>query len=88
MTRKLSDLHYVHNQERTSLLPLKRLQITLFTFLRNLQFKWMLWSIDLRTIIAYKQEMPLDIVRTALLLMLTFSPAVALFFMILTLLFL
>ena len=56
MTRKLSDLHYVHNQERTSLLPLKRLQITLFTFLRNLQFKWMLWSIDLRTIIAYKHE--------------------------------
>ena len=32
MTRKLSDSHYVHNQERTSLLPLKRLQITFFYY--------------------------------------------------------
>ena len=32
MTRKLSDSHYVHNQERMSLLPLKRLQITFFYF--------------------------------------------------------
>ena len=58
MARKLSDSHYVHNQERTSLLPLKRLQITYFTFLMNFQCKWMLWSI-------------VDIVRTAFLLLLT-----------------
>ena len=32
MTRKLSDSRYVHNQERPSLLPLKRLQITFFYF--------------------------------------------------------
>ena len=30
MTRKLSDLHYVNNKERTSLLPLKRLQSHIF----------------------------------------------------------
>ena len=30
VTWELSDSHYVHNQERTSLLPLERLQITLF----------------------------------------------------------
>ena len=51
MTRKLSDSHYVHNQERTSLLPLKCLQNHIFTFLRNFQCQWMLWSIDYRTII-------------------------------------
>ena len=37
------------NQERTSLLPLKRLQIYnhfFLTFLINFQCKWMLWSID------------------------------------------
>ena len=37
MTRKLSDSHYyyyVNKQERTSLLPLKRLKITFFTVLR------------------------------------------------------
>ena len=53
MTRKLfSDLRYVHNQERTSLLPLKHLQILFFfTFLVNFQCKWMLWSVDSRTII-------------------------------------
>ena len=51
MTRKLSDSHYVYNQERTSLLPLKRLQITFFTFLMNFRCKWMLWLIDSRTII-------------------------------------
>ena len=51
VTRKLRDSYYVHNQERPSLLPLKRLQITFFTFLINFQCKWMLWSIDSRTII-------------------------------------
>ena len=46
----------------------------------------MFWSIDLRTIIAYKHELLVDIVRTALYLLLTFSSAVAFFFLILTLL--
>ena len=73
MTRKLSDSHYVHNQERTSLLPLKRLKITFFTFLVNFQCKWMLWSIDSRT---YKNDLLVDTVKTAW------------FFLILTLLFL
>ena len=51
MTRKLSDSRYVHNQGRTSLLPQKRLQLTLFTFVMNFLSKWMLWSINSRTII-------------------------------------
>ena len=51
VSRKLRDSYYVHNQERPSLLPLKRLQITFFTLLINFQCKWMLWSIDSRTII-------------------------------------
>jgi len=55
-------------KERTSLLSLKRLQITLFTFLRNFQCKLM-WSIDSRTIIhVLKHELLVNIVRTALLL--------------------
>ena len=63
-------------------------EITFFTFLRNFQCKWMLLSIDLRKIIACKYELLVDIVRTALLLLLTFSPEVAFFLRILTLLFL
>ena len=42
------DSHYVHNQERTSLLPLrplKSLHITLLTFLINFQCKWLLVKI-------------------------------------------
>ena len=39
VTRKLRDSYYVHNQERTSLLPLKRLQIIFFTLLMNFQCK-------------------------------------------------
>ena len=66
-------------KERTSLLSLKRLQITLFTFLWNAQCKWMLWSIDSRTIIAYKHELLVDIVRSALLLLLTLSPRCCVF---------
>ena len=41
MTRELSDLHNVHNKERTNLLRLKRLKITFFTFLMKFQCKWM-----------------------------------------------
>ena len=59
-------------------------EITFFTFLRNFQCKWMLLSIDLRKI-ACKHELLVDILRTASLLLLTFSPEVAFFFMILTL---
>ena len=59
-----------------------------FTFLRNAQCKWMLWPIDSRTIIPYKHELLVDIVRTVLLLLLTLVPAVAFFFVILTLFFL
>ena len=51
MARKLSDSHDVHNKERTSSLPLKRLQNHIFYFLRNFQCKWMLWSIKQRIII-------------------------------------
>jgi len=32
MTRKLGDSHYANNQERTTLLPLKRLQNHIFLF--------------------------------------------------------
>ena len=35
MMQKLNGSHYVHNQERRILLPLKRLQITFFTFRVN-----------------------------------------------------
>ena len=44
----------------------------------------MLWPIDSRTIIPYKHELLVDIVRTAFLLLLTLVTAVAFFFMILT----
>ena len=60
-------------------MQLKRLQITLFTFLRNAQCKWMLRSIDSRTIFAYKHELLVDVVRTVLLLLLTFSPRCCVF---------
>ena len=51
--QKLITSRYVHNlQERTSLLPLKRLQTHIFfSFLRNFQCKWILRPIDSRTII-------------------------------------
>ena len=39
----------------------------------------MLWSIDSRTIIAYKHELLVDIVRSALLLLLTLSPRCCVF---------
>ena len=42
--------------------------------------KWMLWSIDSRTMLqTYNHELLVDIVRTAWLFLLTFSPAVRVF---------
>ena len=81
MTRKLSDSHL-------SIIKKERVYYDhMSTFLRNFQCKWMLWSVDSRTIIHAYDELLADIVRTALLLLLTFSPAVT-FFLILTILFL
>ena len=51
MTRKLMTRIISIITKRTRLLPLKRLQITFLTFQMNFQCKWMLWSIDSKTII-------------------------------------
>ena len=50
MTRKSSDSHYVHYVHRVFYHG-NVYKVTVFTFLRNFQCKWMLWSIDSRTII-------------------------------------
>ena len=50
MTRKSSDSHYVHYVHRV-FYHWNVYKITFFTFLRNCQCKWVLWSIDSRTII-------------------------------------
>ena len=51
VSRKLRDSYYVHNQERTSLLPLKRLLKRLLCWWIFSVNAGMLWSIDSRTII-------------------------------------
>ena len=50
MTKKSSDSHYVHYVHRV-FYHWNVYKITFFTFLRNCQCKWVLWSIDSRTII-------------------------------------
>ena len=41
-----SNMMFIIKKERVYYLPLKRLQITVFTFMINFQCKWVLWSID------------------------------------------
>ena len=60
MTRKLSDSHYVHSQERKSLLPLERLKITFLLF-------WWIFGVNECCVnwLTHKHELLVDIVRTA-----------------------
>ena len=60
MTRKLSDSHYVHSQERKSLLPLERLKITFLLF-------WWIFGVNGCCVnwLTHKHELLVDIVRTA-----------------------
>ena len=59
-SRKLSDSHYVHSQERKSLLPLERLKITFLLF-------WWIFGVNGCCVnwLTHKHELLVDIVRTA-----------------------